>query len=265
MAVTWAALAGLEGEGPAARPVPAPALGTGGLAKTPFREALGQVWSEPRARRFAVFIFASMLAYSAQDLILEPFAGTVFGLTPGESTRLAGAQHGGAFLGMLLLGLLGSTAWGRRLGSLQSWTVVGCLASALALFALAAGGLFGAAFPLREAVFALGLANGVFAVAAIGSMMGLVGVGAERREGVRMGLWGAAQAIAIGLGGFLGTLGIDLMRWILGSPAHAYALVFGAEAILFLVSALLAVRVTRPLPESDRAGLSIPGPATETA
>jgi MFS transporter, BCD family, chlorophyll transporter len=38
----------------------------------------------------------------------------------------------------------------------------------------------------------------MFAVAAIGSMMALAGEGRGRREGTRMGLWGAAQAIAAG-------------------------------------------------------------------
>jgi len=48
----------------------------------------------------------------------------------------------------------------------------------------------------------LGVTNGAYAVAAIGSMMALVGAGGEKREGVRMGLWGAAQALAFGIGGF---------------------------------------------------------------
>ncbi len=48
-------------------------------AQPAFREALAEVWAEPKARRFAIFVFVSMLAYSAQDLILEPFAGSVFG------------------------------------------------------------------------------------------------------------------------------------------------------------------------------------------
>ncbi|MCU0837032.1 MAG: BCD family MFS transporter, partial [Chromatiaceae bacterium] len=217
-----------------------------GEPKPAFREALAQVWSEPKARRFTVFIFVSMLAYSAQDLILEPFAGTVFGFTPGESTKLAGVQHGGVLVGMLLLAFLGSTGWGRRLATLQTWTVIGCVASALALFTLAAGGLAGPEFPLRPAVFALGLANGVFAVAAIGSMMGLVKEGRERREGVRMGLWGAAQAVSFAIGGFLGTVAIDVTRSLLEAPAPAYGLVFSGEAVLFLVSAGLALWVTRP-------------------
>ena len=55
-----------------------------------FREAFMEVWAEPKSRRFAIFVFVSMLAYSAQDLILEPFAGVVFGFTPGETTKLSG-------------------------------------------------------------------------------------------------------------------------------------------------------------------------------
>ena len=95
-------------------------------------------------------------------------------------------------------------------------------------------------------MFALGVANGAFAVAAIGSMMGLADAGRERREGVRMGLWGAAQAIAFGLGGLLGTVAVDVTRHLLGTPATAYATVFVAEAALFLVSAVLAARVSQP-------------------
>jgi BCD family chlorophyll transporter-like MFS transporter len=241
--VTLFAVRGVEG---AAEPVTAPSPTPADRSTPGFREAMIQVWSEDRARRFAIFVFVSMLAYSAQDLILEPFAGAVFGLTPGESTKLAGVQNAGVLVGMIVLAVLGSRAWGRRFGSLQAWTVRGCLASASALLALALGGFLAPDWPLHLTVFLLGLSNGIFAVAAIGSMMGLVAAGRERREGVRMGLWGAAQAVAFGLGGFLGTAAIDLTRSLMASPVPAYALVFAGEALMFLVSAGLAVWVTRP-------------------
>jgi BCD family chlorophyll transporter-like MFS transporter len=121
----------------------------------------------------------------------------------------------------------------------------------VALSALAAGGYFAPEWPLRLSVFALGVANGIFAVAAIGSMMGLVGAGRQRREGVRMGLWGAAQAVAFGLGGFLGTAAIDLTRSLVAAPQTAYAIVFCGEALMFLVAAVLAVRVADPVPAPD--------------
>ena len=218
-----------------------------------FKEALAQVWGEPVARRFTIFVFISMLAYSAQDLILEPFAGTVFGYTPGTSTQLSGVQHGGVLAGMLLVAFSGALAARfpehavlGRIGSLRGWTIGGCIASALALFGLTLAGLQGEGAPLKATVFALGLANGAFSIGAIGSMMRLAGEGRQSREGVRMGLWGAAQAVAFGLGGLVGTGASDLARWLIAAPGSAYAAVFALEAMLFLLSAALAWRISAP-------------------
>ncbi|EKV32868.1 Bacteriochlorophyll synthase [Caenispirillum salinarum AK4] len=210
--------------------------------KPAFAQAFRAVWGEGETRRFAVFVFVSMLAYSLQDLILEPFAGTVFAMTPGQSTSLAGVQHGGVFVGMVLVGLAGWRGRGRAVGSLKLWTVGGCLASAGALGLLAFGGIAGPRWPLEATVAALGVSNGAFAVAAIGSMMALAGAGGPGCEGMRMGVWGAAQAVAFGLGGFLGTAAVDAARAVLVDPAVAYGLVFSAEALLFLAAAALAAR-----------------------
>ena len=218
-----------------------------------FRVALREIWEEPQARQFTVFVFVSMLAYSAQDLILEPFAGTVFGMTPGESTRLAGVQHGGVLLGMLAVAISGSLLKLNTARHLRRWTVGGCLASGAALLGIALGGGSNESWPLIQNVFALGVANGAFAVAAIASMMNMAGDGQARREGLRMGLWGAAQAIAFVGGGFLGTVAIDVARQFIETPASAYALVFTAEAALFIWAARLGVAVGRREQEQNQA------------
>jgi BCD family chlorophyll transporter-like MFS transporter len=215
--------------------------------RVPFRAAFAEIWAEPRARAFAIFVFLSMTAYFMQELIIEPFAGHVFAFTPGESTSMAGMQNGGVFLGMLTVGIALS---GLRIGSLRLWTAGGCLGSAAALGAIAIAGFAGPGAPLVPLVFCLGFCNGVFAVAAIGSMMQLAGEGREGREGTRMGLWGASQAIAAGFGGFVGAASVDAMRRILPTDAEAYGAVFLTEAALFVVAALLAVRVvSRPVPQ----------------
>ena len=237
MVVTLLATWRLEG---AAAPAPIAAPATG--RKLSFRNALAQVWAEPVARRFTIFVFISMLAYSAQDLILEPFAGSVFGFTPGESTSLSGVQHGGVLLGMLAAALAGR---GRRFGSLRAWQIGGCLMSALMLMGLVAAALVGPAWPFKATVFGLGAANGAFSIAAIASMMRLASEGRHAREGVRMGLWGAAQALAFGMGGLVGTGASDLARWLIGTPSTAYAAVFALEAALFVVAAVLAARLNR--------------------
>jgi BCD family chlorophyll transporter-like MFS transporter len=205
-----------------------------------FIEALRQVWGESHSRRLTVFILVSMVAYSAQDLILEPYAGLVFGMTPGESTRLSGVQNSGVLLGMMIVALV-CTRWSHRyIGSVRLWTIGGCVGSGLSLLTLAVAGVVGPGWPIPATVFTLGLANGCYAVGAIGSMMGLVGSGRRAREGIRMGLWGAAQAVAFAISGIAATLLVDVARTLSGSVPFAYGLVFVLEALLFLFASRLA-------------------------
>ncbi|MEL7447315.1 MAG: PucC family protein, partial [Pseudomonadota bacterium] len=173
------------------------------------------------------------------------FAGIVFGMAPGDSTQLAGQQHSGVLAGMILAGIGGSAFKGRLPNDLRLWIVTGCVGSALALGGLAVAATFGVGWPLAANVFILGFFNGLFAVAAIGSMMGLAGSGEKTREGVRMGVWGASQAIAFGLGGLIGALGVDFARKAQANDGNAFQLIFAIEAVLFIVAAALAVQATR--------------------
>ncbi len=233
----------LEGSGtpsavaaPAARPaVPA----------QNFRQAFAAVWDEAQARTFTVFVFLSMLAYSAQDLVLEPFAGVVHGFSPGQTTQLSGFHHMGVLGGMIAVALAGSARARGRLGSVQGWMVGGCLASALATVGLSWAALQ-SDWPLRLNVVLLGVANGAFSIAAIATMMRLAGAGGPGREGTRMGLWGAAQAMAFGLGGLVGTGASDLAHSLLGGHRSAYASVFALQAVMFAVSAVVALRLAAP-------------------
>ncbi|MBM3885191.1 MAG: BCD family MFS transporter [Gemmatimonadetes bacterium] len=221
--------------------------GTGTAApQAGFATVLRDALADRATRRFALFVFAAMLAYSAQDLILEPFAGRVFGMTPGESTKLGGTQHGGVMLGMLGAALLSA-----RFGSLRHWAVGGCLASALALVALAQSPALGGSTALSVIIFCLGVANGVFAVGAIGAMMAMTAADGTRGTGIRLGVYGAAQAIAYAAGSLGGGVASDLTIAWFGEPVRGYTVVFAAEAVLFVVAAAMAMAST----PSVRAGL----------
>jgi BCD family chlorophyll transporter-like MFS transporter len=225
-------------------------------AAAPFIEGLREVWAEPKARMFTLFVFLSMTAYFMQELILEPYSGLVFGFTPGQSTPLSGAQNGGVFLGMVVVGGAGTAL---RLLSLKAWVVIGCIGSAAALLGISALGQVGPGAPLLPAVVAMGFFNGMFAVAAIGSMMALAGEGRDAREGTRMGLWGAAQAIAAGFGGLAGAGLADLARTAMPDAA-AFGAVFSFEALLYLASAVMALRVMEgKVSMAPQTGAAVPG------
>ena len=204
-----------------------------------FLTGLKVIWANSQTKRFSVFVFLSMTAYFMQELILEPYAGIVFSFTPGQSTSLSGMQNGGVFLGMLAVGI---ACTGFKFGALKNWVWVGCMGSCISLVFIALAGQSPEIVPLAPLVFGLGIFNGMFAVAAIGSMMSLASQNNDRREGTRMGLWGAAQAIAAGFGGLLGTILVDLLRLANFSHADAYGTVFIFEAALFALAASIATR-----------------------
>ena len=228
VALTAAAIHGIE-----ARVIPARLPDD-----TPLVRGLAEVWSERRTRVFTLFIFLSMTAFFMQELILEPYAGLVFAYSPGQSTSLSGAQHAGMFVGMLAVGIAVS---GLKIGSLRGWVTTGCLGSAVMLLLIAALGQLGTGF-LTPAVTVLGVFSGMFAIASIGAMMQLAGQGRPGREGTRMGVWGASQAIAQGLGGFAGAALVDTLR-LSGDTADAFGFVFAVEAALFLAAGLMAWRI----------------------
>ena len=211
-----------------------------------FMDGLREIWQERKSRNFSIFVFLSMTAYFMQELILEPYAGLVFGFSPGQSTSLSGAQNGGVFFGMICVGIL---CTGLNLGTLKSWVIAGCLGSAMSLVTIASLGFGGTQSQLTTMVICLGFFNGMFAVGAIGSMMSLAGEGRQDREGTRVGIWGAAQALAAGFGGLLGAGLVDVMRAITNTDATAFGSVFLFEAALFIASSTLALRImsTKPL------------------
>jgi MFS transporter, BCD family, chlorophyll transporter len=217
-----------------------------------FPEALKEIWADEQARRFTYFVFISMLAYSMQDLILEPFAGFIFKMTPGESTQLSGLQHSGILAGMLVTGFSGSLYTKRFGQNLKLWIMLGCFGSAVMLAGLSMAATVGPAWPLKANVFGLGIANGIFAVAAVGAMLGLASEGTRSGEGARMGVWGASQAIAFGSGGLFGAIMVDQLRSRMGQDDTAFQTVFAVEAVMFILAAVVATGTSLSRPNQIR-------------
>ncbi|MEM6585455.1 MAG: PucC family protein, partial [Pseudomonadota bacterium] len=152
--------------------------------------------------------------------------------------------NAGGLLGMIVAGVGGSAFRARLPIDLRVWIVGGCLGSALGLAGLTLAAVVGPGWPLVANVLFLGFCNGVFAVAAIGAMMGLAGAGEKTREGVRMGVWGASQAIAFGFAGLLGAAGRDIALAVFGDLGAAYQIVFAVEGLLFVAAAILAFGIS---------------------
>ena len=210
-----------------------------------FRAALREVLADPEARAFCWFLFLSMLAYSAQDLLLEPFTGIAFGATPAESTRISSMHRGG-----ILIGMIGAAALSVRVGTPARWASAGCILSAICFALLAGTPATGNVLAAKLVIVGVGIGNGVFCIGALSAMMALIALRSDGRAGLRMGVYGGVEAVAMGAGGLIGALGNDLARTLLGSPIAGYMTVLAAEGVLFAVAAAFAVRSGAPTAET---------------
>jgi BCD family chlorophyll transporter-like MFS transporter len=183
-----------------------------------------------------------MTAFFMQEVILEPFAGKIFNLSPGQTTALSGMKDGGSILGIILVILCVSKF---KLGTEKFWLFVGCLLSATSLFLITILGITLANQEmLKLSVLILGIANGIFTAGILGTMMKLASKGkTEDREGTRMGLWGASQAYAAGIAALLSTSLVDVLSSILTEPALSYGIVFSTQGVLFILSAFFGIYI----------------------
>ncbi len=192
-------------------------------------------WSNRTTRLFFWFLALSMLFTFSQDLILEPFAGEVFGMDARVTTRFA------AYWGsMSILATVAFLVIGRRYKSITHtrmsvWGVIVLIAT-FAVFALSSfAGIRGLVTP---GLILLGIGLGIWNVGTLGLMMEMSPFG---RAGTFLGFWTLVVTLARGVGVSGGGVMLDIGRALTGNPAIAYGAVFAIGAVGLGVS-LAALR-----------------------
>ncbi|HYO89265.1 MAG TPA: MFS transporter, partial [Candidatus Limnocylindrales bacterium] len=184
------------------------------------RADLRLVFSNRQTRYFFWYLGLSMLFAFSQDLILEPFAGDVFGMSASVTTRFAAYWGVTAILGTIIfLALARRFKW--ITNTAMSYLGVSVLMAAFAMFAVSAlAGIRGLVTP---GLLALGVGLGIWNVGTLGLMMDMSPAG---RAGAFLGFWTLVVTLARGIGVSSGGIGRDVMLQATGSAGSAYGIVF---------------------------------------
>ena len=218
-----------------------PALTARDRVQPTFQEAWRSFSATPYATRRLVALGTGTVAFSMQDILLEPYGGQVLHLAVGTTTLLSAVLAMG--------GLSGFGVAARLLGSgVDAYRLAACGA----LTGLAAFSLVVFAAPLSSIVlFAMGtlligFGAGLFAHCTLTAAMGTARSG---QIGLALGVWGAVQASAAGTAIAAGGLirdGVSILasNGVLGqamnNPATGYSVVYHIE-ILLLFTTLIAI------------------------
>ncbi|NRB34256.1 MAG: MFS transporter [Rhodobacteraceae bacterium] len=217
-----------------------------------FQDAWRDYAKGGQAGRLLAVVFLGTMAFTMQDVLLEPYGGEILGLSVSLTTLLTAMWAAGALIGYgLSARLLGRGMDPVRLAAL------GLLAGLAAFSAVIFAAPMQSTLRFYTGAGLIGFGGGVFAVATLIYAMTLP-VGDLAGRGLALGAWGAAQATAAGLaialgGGIRDIVGSWAMSGALGpalvSPATGYSTVYHLEIGLIFLTLIalgpMAARVTR--------------------
>jgi BCD family chlorophyll transporter-like MFS transporter len=202
-----------------------------------FRTAWAQFSAGPDATRRLLAIGLGTMAFSMEDVLLEPYGGQILGLSVGATTKLTA---------LLAIGGLCGFAWASRVLSRGADPLgMAALGASIGLPAFAAVIL---SAPLGAPVFfgggtlLIGVGAGLFGH---GTLTATMDRAPKQQTGLALGAWGAVQASGAGLAIALGGIIRDSLAAALhlsgSAAAPAYDAVYALEFAL-LVATLLVLR-----------------------
>jgi BCD family chlorophyll transporter-like MFS transporter len=209
-----------------------------------FKQSVQLLSSSPKTLMFALYVFISIFALFANEIVMDPFGGQVFGMPVGTTTKLFRPTMGGTqLIVMLIVGFfLG------RIGHKRG-AYIGNVFGAIGFALVIAAGFMLDQTLLRIALVVTGIGLGAASVSNISMMMTMT----AGRSGVYIGLWGTAQSLAMFIGHFGAGIMHDVVYSFTGSQMWSYTAIFILEILAFVASSLVLPHISKEAFEAESA------------
>ena len=212
-----------------------------------FSEAWQTYIAAPGARQRLLAIGLGTLAFSMQDVLLEPYGGQVLGMSVGHTTWLTATLAAGGLLGFGVASHVLSRGFDpARMANIGAWIGVPAFAAVVVAAGTPSVLLFSAGVAL------IGVGGGLFGH---GTLTLTMNHAPRAQTGLALGAWGAVQATAAGAGTAAGGVLRDLVGAFaesgrfgdaLARPSTGYAAVYLVEIVLLVVTIVVMTRLIRP-------------------
>jgi len=209
---------------------------TPGRVAPRFKDSWDTFIAGGNAVRRLIAVGLGTLAFSMEDVLLEPYGGQILHLTVGSTTKLTATLALGGLFGFALA----SRVLSRGFDPFRM-AVYGALVGLPAFIAVIAAAPLQSAWPFGIGTLAIGFGGGLFGH---GTLTATMQSAPRNQTGLALGAWGAVQASAAGFGIALGGIMRDVVAALdwqtaLG-PAAGYICVYSLEVAL-LLGALVAM------------------------
>lgn len=204
-----------------------------------FRQAWELFTSGDDAVRRLVAVGLGTMAFSMEDVLLEPFGGEILGLSVGSTTALTASLAIGGLLGFTLASqVLSRGADPFRMAS------VGALLGIPAFFAVIFSASVQSQWLFGAGVLLIGFGAGLFGHGTLTATMNLA---PKNQSGLALGAWGAVQATGAGLAIALGGVIRDVVAAHTTSTT-GYVTVYTIEIVLLIATIVAMAPLIRRHP-----------------
>ena len=215
-----------------------------------FRESWDNFIGGGQAKTRLVAVGLGTMAFSMEDVLLEPYGGEILHLSVGDTTKLTATLAVGGLIGFGLASrVLSRGADPFRMASF------GALAGVPAFVAVIMAAPMQSAPMFAFGTLLIGFGAGIFGHGTLTATMNLA---PPDQVGLALGAWGAVQASAAGLAIALGGIIRDVV--VATSPSTAlgaatgYTFVYGIEIVLLLAAIVTMIPLIKPAQVLARAG-----------
>ncbi|MCP9625629.1 PucC family protein [Rhodopseudomonas palustris] len=207
-----------------------------------FRQSWDAFISGDNAMRRLIAVGFGTMAFSMEDVLLEPYGGQILHLSVGDTTKLTAALAVGGLFGFGLASrVLSRGADPFRMAS--AGALVGIPAFLLVIFAAELQGA-ASALVFGFGTLLIGFGAGLFGH---GTLTATMNAAPKDQAGLALGAWGAVQAsaagVAIALGGILRDAVTALAPHL--GPAAGYNFVYCLELLLLFATLVTMVPLIR--------------------
>jgi BCD family chlorophyll transporter-like MFS transporter len=198
------------------------------------REMYTVITANPVARVFFIYLLLLLAAILGQDVLLEPFGAQAFGMSIAETSRIVSYSQFLTLIAFFVAGFMEGRVEKKKIAQM------GNIGAILGFLLIVASGITRSLGIFYLGIMLLGFGTGIATVANLSLMFNLT---VRQEVGLYIGAWGFSNGLSRLVGLLMAGIVADLATQLTGNLLSGYLLVFGLEALMLFIAALMLHRI----------------------
>jgi BCD family chlorophyll transporter-like MFS transporter len=198
------------------------------------KQMTAAITENPVAKIFFVYLMLLLAALLGQDVLLEPFGAQAFGMTLEQTSRIVSITNTFTLIAFIVAGFLDGRVKKKYVAQM------GTLGALIGFITIVISGMTANQSTFYIGITLLGLGTGLSTIANLSLMFDLT---VPEKVGLYIGAWGFSNGLSRLVGLIMAGIVADLATKLSGNLLSGYLIVFGIEALMLFIAAIMLYRI----------------------